>query len=655
MSRDSSSGGYRLSRSQITGGTTRVSGRPRARRRHLPGRRVALGAATLLLLAAAVAFQAQRGSGAEVIRPVTPQSPIRVWVDQIGYRTRARKIAIVASDQPLPHPLALEAQNVDTREVVWRTADHANAVRPFGKGGRDAESGEYVAHLDFTDLQTPGRYAVVVRAGGKAERSYRFRIAGDVYRDSSLAAWKAFYFQRADTAKPEKHAGPWSHGIPHRGPDQATQARVYRWAGGKWWDPVGTVVLDPTPRDVTGGWWDAGDFNKYIGNTTLCHNDLLLGIQLLGGAPRDGDLNIPESGNGVPDILDEARWGTEFLIRLADERGAAFGRVHERGASPPEEDAHPVQLTRPTSGATMNRAAALAYAGVVWEEKGLDPGFSGRCFAESMRSWKLLKARPHPWPADPRNPKKQAYTGEWFLADYQRTRALAAACYFRLTADPQYDAIIHQTFERLQALRPGEDTDLYPTIWVYAHTEWADAALVRRMERMIFDAAERVVKQTGEHRGYAAGIPAYTWGSNRLIGQSGVNCLLAAELTEDPAARRRYLDAAEEFVHYLHGRNPLGLCFLSNMKAFGAENSVTVMYHRWVGNIEDPDSARFIGVGRGKVGPYPGAVVGGANGGMKRYVNNLDWRLKCWEYNEPDITYQSPCATLLAYFGLKGL
>jgi len=205
-------------------------------------------------------------------------------------------------------------------------------------------------------------------------------------------------------------------------------------------------------------------------------------------------------------------------------------------------------------------------------------------------------------------------------------------------------------------MSPGESKELYPVIWVYVHTPGADPALVAKMKKMLLAAADGAVAQTGERRGYAAGIRGYWWGSNRLIGSTGANCILAAELTDEPAARQRYLAAAEEYVHYLHGRNPVGLCYLTNMKAFGAERSVMVMFHSWLGNPSkqrEPYGGQFVGEGPGKIGPPPGFIVGGANGGMRRYVDSLNTGLKPWEFNEPCLSYQSPCAILLGYFGLR--
>ena len=591
---------------------------------------------------------------AESLPPaVTPKSAVRVWVDQFGYRPAAAKIAIVASDQALGADLALDLCDAKTGQAVWTLKDHAGALKPFKNGQKDGESGDFTAHLDFTDFKAPGRYYVAVKGGAGAERSYLFSIADDVYRAPGFAAWKAFYYNRADTEKPEKYAGPWNHKADHRGPNQATEARVYQWVKNAHWDPVGTGIADPAPHDVSGSWWDAGNFDKYMGNTTLCHNELLLGVELLGAAPKDGDLAIPESGNRLPDVLDEIRCATAWLIRMADSTGAAWGRVYEKTGCPPEADASPVMLTQQTSGATMNRAAALAWASTVWQERKLDPAFAKQCMDESMKSWQLLQTKPHPWPPDAKDPKKPAYTGEWFFVDFEKCRALAAACYFRATGKPEYEKIVQESASKW-SIPPGENVEVWPAIWVYAHTPGADAATVKKLRDMLCGAADGVVKQTGENRGYAAGVRGYWWGSNRAIGQAGLNCLVAAELTGDPAARARYLAAAEEYVHYLNGRNPIGLCFWSNMKALGAENSVMVMFHAWVGNFSAKEGQKYIGEGEGKIGPFPGMVVGGVNGGMKKYINNLDWRQNPWEFNEPCITYQSSCASLLMYFGLKG-
>lgn len=585
---------------------------------------------------------------------LTGKSEIRVWVDQMGYRPATRKLAIIASDKALPEDLHAILYDAKTLAPVWDSESHGKSVTLFHDNKKDAESAEFVAHIDFTDFRTPGRYFFVLN--GAPERSYQFNIASDVYSASATAAWRMFYYQRCDTELPEKFAGPWGHGLDHHGPNQATAAREYKWTGGPWYTPVGKEVADPTPYDVSGGWWDAGDFDKYMGNMSLCHNHLLFGQQILNFMPGDKSLNLPESGNGAPDGMDEIRFTTELLLRMADKDGAAFGKVYENPTCPPEADKSPVQLTKRTAGATINRMADLAYAAVVWKQAKLDPAFAGKCQEEAIKAWKLIQAKPYPWEPDPEKPHEEANSGAWFHAKIDQSMALAAASLFALTGEKQYDAAVHAELGKV-SFKP-DDLDWYPAVNVYMQAPGADAALVASLKEKVIAASMKLIETTGAERGYAAGLSGYGWGSNRAIGTNSSCLIYAAMLTSDPAQKAQLLAAAEEFVHYLHGRNPVGLCYLTNMKEFGAENSAMIMFHSWLGNPSkqrDPFGSKYIGEGPGKIGPPPGYVVGGANGdnkkpgAMKAY--QMDLSGSPWVWNEPDITYQSPCVIMLSYFG----
>jgi endoglucanase len=587
---------------------------------------------------------------------VTTASPLRIWVDQIGYRTAGRKMAVLASDSALPEEFQIELREDKGDKVVWKLIDHPKGLQPFNGGRKDGDSGDFVAQLDFSEFISPGRYYFAITSPAPV-RSYRFNIAERPYRDAGLAAWKAFYYNRADGEKLEKHAGPWNHGKAFLGPNQATEAKVYRWIPGKaWHDTVGTEVIDPKTYDVHGGWWDAGDFNKYTSNTVSTQNFMLLTYEMSAGGPKDKELNIPESGNGFPDVLDEIRVGSEFLIRDHDGTGAAFGRVHQAGGSPPESVKTPVQLTQPNSETTMGRAAALAYAACVWKESKLDDAFARKCLDESMRSWNLLKEKPHPWPVDPNKPGRLLSQGEMRGdLDYPLWRATAAACYFRQTAKKEYDDIVREEcakwdWSQGKPFGPGDKDGFYPLMWIYIHSKGADATLAGNARKAILGTADATVNLTGSKRGYGMAIRGYWWGSNSLVGHTGGLLVMAAQLTEDKEKKKAYLDAAEEYVHYLFGRNPIGKCYLSNMKSFGAEHSALVMFHNWVGNVSSPYGAKYIDEGQGKIGPFPGMVIGGVNGNMKKLIEDLDWRKNPWEYNEPDIAYQVAVCQLLSAF-----
>ena len=177
--------------------------------------------------------------GQPAIRPITDKSPLRVWVDQIGYRTNGRKLLVVAGSQPLPREIDLQVVNAKTGQRSsgsCRTIRDALKIKNGGK--KDGESGDYVAHLDLSAFKIPGRYYVQDPGGSPPERSYIFNIGDYVYRDSGIAAWKSLYFQRADGPKPEKYAGPWNDSAAYWGPGQAKDAKVYHWEKNQHWDPI---------------------------------------------------------------------------------------------------------------------------------------------------------------------------------------------------------------------------------------------------------------------------------------------------------------------------------------------------------------------------------------------------------------------------------
>ncbi len=595
---------------------------------------------------------------------VTASSAVRLWVDQIGYRTSGRKLAIVASDAALPDGLQIELRDAHTNAVVWAQKDHAGSYVPSNGGQKDRDSNDFVAQLDFSSCKAPGRYYLVL-LGAEPMRSYQFNIAEHPHREAGLAAWKAFWYSRADGEKLEKYGGAWNHGKAFLGPNQATEAKVYQWAGGRWPDSVGKEIIDPKPYDVHGGWWDAGDLNKYTSNTTDTQNMMLMTYEIAKaaagdkGGPQDKELNIPESGNGIPDVLDEIRCGTEFLIRDHDGTGAAFGRVHQESGSPPETVTAAVQLTSPSSETTMMRAAALSYAAAVWRDSKLDNAFAASCQTEALRSWNLVKEKPHPWPVDPKDPKKVKSTGEMGAGndDFHRHRALAAGFLFRLTGSKEYDDVVHEECGKMGwAQGKGFDPDgegmLRPLMWSYLHTKGADAMLAANIKQAILATADTALGWTGAHRAYAMAMRGYWWGSNSSIGNTGGILVMAARLSDSPDKKKDYLEGAEEYVHYLYGRNPRGECYFSNMKSFGAEHSAMVMFHGWVGNINSKTGGKYIGEGEGKIGPFPGYVIGGPNGSMKRLVEDpdLDWRKSPWEFTESDIGYQAPCCLLLSPF-----
>jgi len=165
------------------------------------------------------------------------------------------------------------------------------------------------------------------------------------------------------------------------------------------------------------------------------------------------------------------------------------------------------------------------------------------------------------------------------------------------------------------------------------------------------DAANGILKQL-DAKAYRLVVDGFWWGSNQHVGAKGATLVLAALLTDDAPQKKAYLDGAADYVHYLNGRNPRGECYFSNMQSFGVERSAMVMFHGWVGNATSKYSAQYIGAGPGKIGPFPGYVIGGPNGSMKKLIEDedLDWRKAPWEFTEPDIGYQAQVLRLMSGF-----
>ena len=183
----------------------------------------------------------------------------------------------------------------------------------------DKESGEDVAWLDFSNLTKPGTYLIEVEGIG---RSYPFRIADDVLDGALVTAARGLYHQRCGTALTEPYTS-FTHPACHR--DSAKLVDYYNSMDGKWMkmlpdhvDPSGKLV------DGWGGWHDAGDYDRLLSRHIRTVSILLQAYDANPAAFRDGQFNIPESDNGIPDLLDEARWGMDWFERMFDPSDGAF-------------------------------------------------------------------------------------------------------------------------------------------------------------------------------------------------------------------------------------------------------------------------------------------------------------------------------------------
>ena len=591
-----------------------------------------------------------------------------VRLDRVGYLPNGQKIAVlrepvVGFDGPLPFavPAQLELREAFTSRVAFQ-----GPITPWNGGAVHGQSGDRVWYFDFSGLTVPGEY--VLFEPGSSEPMQGVRIADDVYHDVAEQAVRAFYYQRCGVAKHAAHGGN-SHadGSPcHVGTGQDLLCRSIL-------DPVGGAVLD-----LSGGWHDAGDYNKYVTFATHTLSALLDGYEA-GAHVLGDDLGIPESGNGVPDYLDELRYELEWLLRMQLPDGSVLHKVSVTGfqsASPPSADGAARFYGPPTASATISACGVLAHAARVFGGEG-SPG--SLAFAAQMRgaaesAWDWLEANPSAIPSNYDNMGFSSVAAELSPYTQEMRRLYAAAELLHLTGEVTYRGWFDSRYQNSHLFQwnwasPFE-MDGQEALWAYLHAPLGSAVVkgsIRMQYGQVLSGAGQLGQWNGQVDAYRApmGDQDHVWGNNAHKASSGSMFQQMLRLGLDPSNHSGYRNAAAGYLHYLHGVNPLGFCYLTNLDGLGVVGSVREMYHGWFAHGTVWDNAD-----QGP-GPAPGFVVGGVNPNfapdpsysgpalvppqsqpiLKSYLDwNTGWPQNSWELSEPAIGYQAQYIRLLASF-----
>lgn len=545
--------------------------------------------------------------------PTGPNGPVPyIVVDQFGYRTGATKVAVIRD--PVTGYDGAEAFAPGTEysvvDVATGESVYAGAPTSWNGGAEDSASGDVVYWFDFSAVTTPGEYQVLDRERG--QRSVTFRIDDAVYRSVLKHAVRSFYYQRAGQEKTLEHAGAdYADVASHLGPGQDGEARAW-------------LAKDDaaTARDLRGGWYDAGDFNKYTAWTASYVTTLLRAYEASPTAFTD-DYGIPESGNGVPDLLDEVSWGLAWLARMQLEDGSLLCVQGLASGSPPSTASEPSYYGPPTTNATLRSAAAFAYAARVLgarEEPALQ-ALAAEYRDRALQAFSWAEANPSETyynNDEGRQPGSEGLAAgqqEVSAEDRLYSRVEAATYLFAQTGEASYRNLVDQN---AAAILP----DWGPNQWQAQQQElllWY-AALPDATPSIATQIRTHFASQEVTSGGqYAAAVAAtdayrsylqdYVWGSNQSKAAQGRLYQLLEQYGTDAALGAAATAAAEDFVHYIHGVNPLGLVFLTNMRLAGAEHSAATLYHTWFSHR----SARWDATTATSPGPAPGFLVGGPN------------------------------------------
>ncbi|MBQ8724174.1 MAG: glycoside hydrolase family 9 protein, partial [Oscillospiraceae bacterium] len=212
-----------------------------------------------------------------------------ITLNQLGYKPDAEKTAVFRNITTETEFSVINAENdevIYTGELYGEKANElADEINFYG---------------DFSSITETGTYYIKC---GDLDPSYSFEISENVYDDVLDAAVRMLYLQRCGSATDDETFG---HEACH----------------------TGTALVPDTDTyvDVSGGWHDAGDYGRYIVPSSKAVADIMLAYQTNPALYGDSS-GIPESGNGIADILDEARYELEWMLKMQAESGGVYHKV----------------------------------------------------------------------------------------------------------------------------------------------------------------------------------------------------------------------------------------------------------------------------------------------------------------------------------------
>lgn len=533
---------------------------------------------------------------------------LHILVDQFGYRPGDPKVAVIrdprvgfdSADRFRPGSQGYEVRTVSDDRPVF-----SGTLRPWHNGEVQASSGDVGWWFDFSTLNRPGHYYVYDRERGV--RSATFRIDRAVYAPLLRAATRVFFYQRSGCEKKPPFAEPcWADAPAYVGPGQDLEARDIA----RRRDPA-------SARNLSGGWFDAGDTNKYVTFSIHPIHALLTAYTRAPAAFTD-DFDIPESGNGIPDVLDEVRWQLAWLIKMQNPDGTSLlkvGALQHAVAAPPSSDTQPRYYVGECSSATIAAAAMFAHAAAVFGDRPELRAEARELKRRAMRGFGAFERSGKP---DTDCDDLTVRAGD---ADYdaktQTEMAVVAAVYlWRITGEPRFDLFVRKNFRRTRPFNDfgwsRYDAFVGDALLDYAALPSANPAVRDEILAAKLDDANvgnGVYRMDDKdlYRNYLHD-EQYHWGSNHIrMGYANTNLDMPAHRL-DLARADEYRHRALETLHYLHGVNPLAMVYLSNMYALGATRSANAIYSQWFA-----PNTRWAAALSSPCGPPPGYLVGGPN------------------------------------------
>ncbi len=530
--------------------------------------------------------------------------PKKIYINQLGYKPDSIKRGIIT------RPCTDFALKNEKGEAVYM-----GKVTHFGI---DAASQDDVYVADFSDFTALGKYTLSV----DGEDSYAFEIGESVYHQLSVDLLRAFYYLRCGEDLKAEHAGEYTHPACH-----VTLAK-------EWENPE--IELD-----VHGGWHDAGDYGRYItpGATAVAH--LLFAYQLYHEKLDGLNLNIPNSGNGTPDILNECRVELEWFLKMQRPDGGVYHKATTQFHADfcmPQDDLKQLWLFPVSSIATADFTAICALASRVY--KPFDPVFSEILLTAASKSAKWLEANPEFRFIHPQNHG----TGGYGERDDKDNRFWAWTELYLTTGSEEYKAKMEASLAAFDEHMPltvlgwGFVSGMGPLSYIISGK---DDPLADKFKAAFIAEAERIA-EICDSCGWGGSVTerSFGWGCTMGIGMNGMKLAIADHILKSD----KYKAYAQKQLDFVLGINATGYSWITGEGEFSV-------------NYPHLRSAHADGIER----CMPGYVSGGPNPHRQDHVARAmipesTPPMKCFidevgsfSVNEITIYWNSPFVFLAGY------
>ncbi|SHI77931.1 glycoside hydrolase family 9 protein [Propionispora hippei] len=570
----------------------------------------------------------------------------KIHVDLVGYLPDYPKVATIVAGKG-----AKEFKVVDavTNKLIYKGKLSAPRL--------DISSGDTVRQADFSAITATGTYIVAVDGIGTSDP---FKIENNVYNIPFIHTLRSFTLARCNTAVND----------PVTGLSYAASHEKYKTAKVFFTDDVSTAgqILD-----VSGGWYDAGDFGKYIPTAGVTVANLLLAYEQHPEKFTKGQMFFPaglstvDPSTAMPDVLAEMKYELDWMLKMQRPDGGVYlktsGKYWPDLKIRPEEDVQNRYIYGLSTYGTAIFGATNAMAARIYEP--YDPAYAQILLDSAQKAFAFLESHPEPIFRMDANQDNGSGPYEKTKENGQRTwlssvkkenptlpmpadaeeRIWIAAELFKTTGDKTYEAYLKATPAAILTVVPDAFSWMNTLAlgqWAYITNPKADQALQAKTRKAFLQYADNTVKQIAAD-GYGCSLrnDEYTWASNRIAAAKGNMLLLAYQLQPRP----EYVQGALEQIHYLLGRNTNGVSYVT-----GAGIRAPQHVHNRI--------AESTGI------KVPGQLVGGPNnwpGGdplQAKTVSNEKWPpakvyfdvSASYSTNEYAIDYTAPVSYLLAYF-----